>query len=75
MHRKPNLIFVTSLTLKNEVSTPKSIGFLRDIWESYTSWMKLIAVKLFEFSRGSEVSSDGQTDGRAEGWTDKQTAV
>ncbi len=39
--------------------------------------LKLIAVKLFELSRGNEVSSDrrtdGQTDGRTDGQTDGQT--
>ena len=53
MLRKPNLTFVTSVTLKIKVTTPKWIGFLRSLWESYILGFNLIAVKLFEVSRGN----------------------
>ena len=62
MLQKQNLTFLTSVTLKIKVTTPKSIGFLRGIWENYILGMKLIAVKLFEVLRRNEVSPDGQTD-------------
>ncbi len=53
MLRKPNLTFVTSVTLKIKVTTPKQKAFLRGRWGSYIPGFNLIAVVLFELSRGN----------------------
>ena len=50
MLRKSNLTFVTSVTLKIKVTTPKLIVFLRNLWGSYIPEFNLIAVILFELS-------------------------
>ena len=48
-----NTTFVTSITLKIKVTALKHIGFLSDLWGSYIPGFNLIAVKLFELSRGT----------------------
>ncbi len=62
MGRKRNFIFLTSMTLKIKVTTPKSTGFLKGLRKTYRPGRKLIAVKLFELSRGNKASLDGETD-------------
>ena len=60
MLQKPDLTFLTSVTLKINVTTPKWIWFFRGIWGSYTPCVKLIAVKLFALLHGNDVQTDGQ---------------
>ena len=63
MLQKLNLIFVTSVTFKIKVTTPKRIGFLRGPWGSYIPGFSLIAVILFELSCGNEcLRTDRQMD-------------
>ena len=67
------------MTLRIKVTTPKQIGFLRDLWESYIPSINLTAVKLFELScRNRCLQTDGQirwTDGWMNGQKDRQTAL
>ena len=53
MFRKLKLtfeIFVTSLTLKIRVTTPKEIGFLGGLWRGYILGFSLVAVILLKLS-------------------------
>ena len=65
-----NLTFVTSVTLKIKVATPKQISFLWGLWRSYIPGFELIAVNLFKLSHGIGVF--GQTDGQMDRGTDRQ---
>ena len=64
MLQKPNLSFVTSVTLKVKVMTSKRRGSLRGLWGSYIPSINLIAVKLLELSFANGVSLDRQMDGQ-----------
>ena len=54
MLQKPNLIFVTSVTMKIKVTTPKQIGFLGGLWGNYVPGFNLTAVIVFELLCGNE---------------------
>ena len=63
MPQTPNITFVTHVTLKIKVTSPKQIGFLRGLWRSYIPGFKLIAEKHFELLCGNGcLQTDGQTD-------------
>ena len=64
MLQKLRSTFMTSVTLKIKVATPKQIKFLSSLWGSYIPGFKVIAVKLSELLHGNGVF--GQTDR----WTD-----
>ena len=68
MLRKLNLTFVTSVTLEIKVTTPLQIGFFEALRENYKPDMKLIAVNLFDLSRGNRCVF-GQTDKQTDRWT------
>ncbi len=61
MLRKDNLTFVTSVTFKIKVTTPKRKGFLRGLLGSYIPSFKVIAKNILSYRMGM-VSSDRQTD-------------
>ena len=72
MPRKPNLTFVTC-DLENHGHDPITNIVLQGPKGSYIPGMKLIALKLFELSRGNRCVF-GQTDGQTDRQTDRQTA-
>ncbi len=61
---KPNLTFVTSVTLKIKVITPKQLGFLRGLWISYIQSINMIAVTLSLLCGNGCLRADGWTNGQ-----------